>query len=179
MLLKVILVLVTISYPFLIYFGLSHFNSSIVMIVLVTLLVARWLMVKQSAARNIILVSILAMLVATYLLGSKLGLKIYPVAVNISMLILFAASLTMKQTVIEKLARIKEPDLPLSGVNYTRKVTYVWCVFFLINGAISLVTALWASNEIWLFYNGFLAYLMIGSLMVLEWLIRPIAKRKL
>lgn len=179
MLLKVILILATVAYPFLIYFGLSHFNSSIVLIGVVALLAARWLMVKQSSTRHIILVSILAMLAATFLLGSQLGLKLYPVAVNTSMLILFAASLTAKQTIIEKLARIKEPDLPQSGVIYTRKVTYIWCMFFLLNGTVSLITAFWSSNEFWLFYNGFLAYLMIGTLIVLEWLVRPIAKRKL
>lgn len=178
MLLKTILIVVTIAYPFLIYFGLSHFNSSFVMIALVALLMVRWLIVKQDATRNIILISILGMLVAAFLLGSQLGLKIYPVVVNASMLVLFATSLRMKQTVIEKLARIKEPDLPPSGVRYTRQVTYVWCVFFGLNCTVSLLTAFWASNETWLFYNGFLAYLIIGTLVVSEWLIRPLVKRK-
>ncbi len=47
------------------------------------------------------------------------------------MLALFSASLLQKQTLVERLARLQEPELPDSGVRYTRTVTKVWCGFFL------------------------------------------------
>ncbi len=55
----------------------------------------------------------------------------YPVIVNILMLGLFSSSLWQQQSLIERLARIQEPDLPASGVSYTRNVTKIWCVFLL------------------------------------------------
>ena len=94
------------------------------------------------------------------------------------MLILFAASLTMKQTVIEKLARIKEPDLDAKGVAYCRNVTKVWCVFFIINGSIALYTALFTSLEHWMLYNGFISYMLMGLLMAVEYIVRLKVKKK-
>jgi uncharacterized membrane protein len=98
--------------------------------------------------------------------------------VNASMLLLFASSLYAKQSIIERMARLKEPNLPETGVRYTRKVTIVWCVFFTLNGLAALFTAFWTSNEAWLFYNGFLAYVLIGLLVVIEWLVRYRVKHK-
>lgn len=74
--------------------------------------------------------------------------------------------------IIERLARLAEPELPPQAVVYTRKVTQVWCVFFAVNGAISLATCLYGNMHLWVLYNGGLSYLLIGSLMGLEWIIR-------
>jgi len=57
-------------------------------------------------------------------------------------------------SMIERLARLREPRLPQAAIAYTRRVTQVWCVFFAINGAIALVTAIWASDQVWALYNG-------------------------
>ncbi|HFC3024557.1 TPA: hypothetical protein ACFIR0_000119 [Neisseria gonorrhoeae] len=47
----------------------------------------------------------------------------YPVLVNLMMLAVFGSSLFAGQTVIEKLARLQQPDLPEKAVRYTRRVT--------------------------------------------------------
>ena len=73
---------------------------------------------------------------------------------------------------IERLARLQHPDLPPEGVIYTRRVTQVWCAFFIINGAMALSTALWASLEIWSLYNGLIAYVLMGGLFAAEYLVR-------
>ena len=54
---------------------------------------------------------------------------------------------------------MQEPDLDARGQAYTRRVTQVWCGFFVLNGSLALATALWASEEIWALYNGLIAYL--------------------
>ncbi|MBJ7538702.1 hypothetical protein [Marinomonas transparens] len=179
MLLKSILVIITISYPFIVYFGLNRFEPSVVLYFLVVLLALRWRIEKQSSMRKVLIFSALAILVIAYFIGDLEGLKMYPVTVNLAMLILFSSSLYAKQSIVEKLARLKEPDLPPEAVAYTRKVTQVWCAFFAINGSIAFFTALWTSNETWLFYNGFLAYILIGTLVSGEWLIRYRVKRRL
>jgi len=51
-------------------------------------------------------------------------------------------------------------------------VTQVWCGFFMLNGGIALATALWSSFEIWSLYNGLIAYLLMGTLFVGEYLVR-------
>lgn len=178
MILKIILVIVTLAYPFIVYFGLAHFDSTIIMFFIITLLIVRGLTEKQHNTRKVMFVTAIGVLVVAYFWGNQQGLKLYPVLVNAAMLLLFASSLYAKQSIIERMARIKEPDLPESGVRYTKKVTIIWCVFFTLNGLIALFTALWASNEIWLFYNGFLAYVLIGVLVVTEWIVRYKVKQK-
>ena len=55
---------------------------------------------------------------------------------------------------------------------YSRKVTQLWCGFFIVNGAIAAYTAVLASRETWAWYNGGVAYALMGLLFVGEWLYR-------
>ena len=80
---------------------------------------------------------------------------------------------------IERFARIREPNLPMRAISYTRRVTQVWCIFFFVNGAIALVTALWASPATWTLYNGLIAYVMMGLLFAGEYVVRWHFKRQL
>jgi uncharacterized membrane protein len=78
---------------------------------------------------------------------------------------------------VERMARLTEPDLPPEAIGYTRKVTQVWCGFFVINGSIALGTAIWASPEVWTLYNGVIAYVLMGLLFGGEYLVRLRFKR--
>jgi len=107
-----------------------------------------------------------------------LPLKLYPVLVNGALLAMFGYSLVAPPTVIERLARLPEPDLPPQAIVYTRRVTWVWCGFFAINGCVALLTALYASSALWWFYNGFVAYVLIGLLFAGEYCVRRRFKRR-
>ena len=104
--------------------------------------------------------------------NQALPLKLYPALINAVLLVVFAASLAFPPTAVERIARLSEPDLPPSGVAYTRRVTQVWCGFFVLNGALALATALWMSDRAWALYNGLIAYGLIGLLFGVEWLVR-------
>jgi len=108
-----------------------------------------------------------------------LPLKLYPVFVNAALLIIFAHSLIYPPSIIERFARLRDPDLPAQAIAYTRRVTQVWFVFFAFNGAFALMTALWASPAIWTLYNGVIAYLMMGFLFAGEYVVRWHFKRQL
>lgn len=106
-----------------------------------------------------------------------LPLKLYPVLVNAVFLAVFAYSLQAPQTVIERLARLREADFPPAAVRYTRRVTQVWCVFFVLNGTTALGLALWASDAAWSLYTGVIAYVLMGLLFAGEFLARQRFKR--
>jgi uncharacterized membrane protein len=108
---------------------------------------------------------------------SSVSLQYYPVLINLLFFILFAASLKQKETLIERLARRFEPDLPESGVRYTRRVTQAWCLFFVINGAIAW-WSIGAGETIWALYNGVIAYFLMGLMFAGEWLIRRRVKKR-
>lgn len=108
---------------------------------------------------------------AALLLRSSASMLYYPVLVSAMGLLAFASSLFQPQTLIERLARRVEPNLPPEGVRYTRRVTLAWCAFFVINGGI----ALWTTTRpmsVWTLYNGLISYLAMGAMFGGEWLIR-------
>ena len=103
---------------------------------------------------------------------SELLLRFYPSLVNLGLLIAFGATLVRGPSMIEKFARLGSPDLPPGAVRYTRRVTQVWCAFFVLNGAFSAYTALYWSRASWSLYNGIIAYGLIGALLAGEYVWR-------
>lgn len=145
---------------------------------LILLLILRWFRSQGTTERNLTLFFAATLLVISAIWGLQPGLKLYPVLVNAGLLITFGITLYFPPTMIERFARIHEPNLSASGVTYTRHVTLAWCVFFAVNGLIALATVLWASDEIWLLYNGMISYCLIAALVAGEWLIRRRVKRR-
>jgi uncharacterized membrane protein len=178
MLIRALVTLLTLSYPFLVYWGLQRFDALALLPVLMAVLILRWLGGEHARDRIVIAASALGVLAVTLLWDPHQGLKLYPVLVNLGLLVVFGSSLFASQTVIERLARIKEPTLPPEGVRYTRKVTQAWCLFFMFNAAVSTATMLWASEEVWVLYNGLIAYLLIGVMLTVEWLVRQRVRRR-
>lgn len=130
--------------------------------------------VSAGSSRQALMVAMAAIVLAalTAASNSAVPLKLYPVAVNAALLLLFGLSLWRGPSMVERLARLHEPNLDSAGVLYTRKVTQVWCGFFVLNGGLALCTALWASQQVWALYNGLIAYGLIGLLMAGEWCVR-------
>jgi uncharacterized membrane protein len=164
--------LATLLYPLAIYFGMGRFEPRWLALLLLALAALRALLTREpmwlAAAAGA------ALLVAVSMLNNDgLPLKLYPVLVNAAMLAVFATSLRHPPSAIERLARLREPDLPPAAVAYTRRVTQIWCGFFVFNGAIALYTALYSSDAIWALYNGLIAYGLMGALFLGEWLVRP------
>ena len=171
-LLKAAVVVLTLAYPFLIYLGLQRFSATMLLPLLFLLLLLRWFSANRPGERAV-LVAVLAVLVVIALAWDhRLGLKFYPVLVNLGFFALFAGSLFSAQSFVERLARLREPDLPPRAIAYTRRVTWVWSLFFVVNGGVAAYTAVAASDKTWALYNGFIAYLLIGALALGEWLVR-------
>ena len=168
-------------YPIIVYVGLTRFNSQIITVLLLFLLglrlwLSRALFDKMPWLKPTTFLAAITILISK-VMDSDLGLRLYPVIINLVMLVVFAYSLYKGPSIIETFARITEPSLDENGVIYTKKVTLVWCVFFVLNGGIALYTSIFSSLETWAFYNGFIAYLAMGTLFAIEWLVRQKVKR--
>lgn len=167
-----------LAYPLAVYWGLAHLSPRTIALLLLAVLLLRWALGDAAPwQRSALVVAVLLALAA--LAGDvALPLKLYPVAINATLLAVFALSLRRPPTLIEVIARRHEPSLPPAGVAYTRRVTQAWCLFFALNGAVALATALAASDEVWMLYNGLVAYGLIGAMFAGEWLIRRHARRR-
>lgn len=106
------------------------------------------------------------------LFSARHWLLYYPLAVSLALLCLFGWSLTRPMSLVERLARLQDPALPAAAIGYTRRVTQVWCGFFVINGALAAFTIWHGDLALWSLYNGLISYALMGGLMGAEYLVR-------
>lgn len=169
--------LLLLAWPFLIWFGLAHNGLHWLLPLMALLLFVRFRQTRRQAGplrvvTQVVAVAGITLCVASYLLKTHQLLLFYPVVVNGVMLAVFGGSLWSAMPVVERLARLRDPNLPAAGVCYTRRVTQIWCAFFILNGSIALGTALYGDMSLWTVWNGMLSYLLMGTLMAGEWLVR-------
>jgi uncharacterized membrane protein len=181
---KVVRILTWISYPFLIYAGLNFIGvralAALVAVILLLQGVLTWR--HRGLARVSGLISPVAALSGVVMLAGLFNegqfFLFVPVLINAVLWLAFWRTLVNGPSMVEIFARLRGRKLPKEEVIYCRIVTGVWCLFFALNGAVSLWLALSASLEWWIFYTGGLSYLLIGILFGTElvyryWRFRP------
>jgi uncharacterized membrane protein len=102
----------------------------------------------------------------------------YPFVVNLVLLTIFTTSLIRPPSIIERFATITQGPLPAEGQRYCRRVCQVWVAFFVTNTIIAF-DSLHRSLEWWSLYNGCISYLIMGTLFVVEYLIRLRVMRRI
>ena len=168
-----------ISYPAIIYVGLQYLEPRhLAWIILIALLLrsrnsmramlSRFNWVDGSTFLGLLLVGVI------FVGNDERWLLLYPVLVNLGMLFSFGYSLYRPPNMIERFAHINHRELTPAEVYYFFRLTLVWCLFFVMNGSIALYTALFSTRESWVLYNGFIAYVLIASLIVGEWCYRKL-----
>lgn len=172
--LSLLLGLLMLAWPLLVFFLLPR-NGGLLLLALGVALVS-WRLPHGHKRWGLLL----ALGVVILALGGyvDIGVRAWPVLINAALFTLFAWSLRHPPSLIERLARRQEPDLPPSGVRYTRRVTQLWCGFFLTNGSIALWTALYADLDLWTLYNGGIAYGLSGALFAAEWCVRQCVRQR-
>ena len=163
---KLLTGLLLLAWPFVIWFGLAHNGLHWLLPLIALLLLLRLRQTRRragplQAVTQIVAVVGIALCVASFLLKTHQLLLFYPVVVNAIMLAVFGGSLWSTMPIVEE-----------KGVRYTRRVTQIWCGFFIINGGIALFTALYGDMSLWTAWNGMIAYFLMGTLMAGEWLVR-------
>ncbi len=106
------------------------------------------------------------------------GLKLYPIVVNFLIFLTFFLSLFSEETIIQKFAKIAEKGILKEPVKiYTRKLTYIWCIFLFLQFLLSIITC-FMSDEIWMIYNGCLSYVLLGCFFAIEYAIRIVVRKR-
>jgi uncharacterized membrane protein len=177
MMLKLVIGLLAVIYPLAMYFGLTYFDAKTIgPFVLAVVALRFW---SNKNLRPYIVAAFIITATVLWLSNSALLLKFIPVAMNVFMLSIFAWSLHRPPSMIETFARrLRKDDMPPHVIIYTRKVTQIWCGFFIINGIIAAYTALFCSLQIWTLYNGLIAYIVMGCLLAGEFAYRQIVIKR-
>jgi uncharacterized membrane protein len=165
-------------YPAIVYYALTRMGARELAFVLLPVLVAVALtrLPSERRARSLqalaVPAAMAALIALTALLDDSRFLLAMPVLVSLILLAGFAGSLLGEMPLVERFARMQVDDLSREEVEYCRQVTITWCVFFVCNGAVAGLLALFAPLSWWALYTGLLAYVLIGLLGATEYVIR-------
>jgi len=166
----------TVMYPLAVYYGLTHFSTRAVVLLLAVLLTTSALLKSKSLVREPRELLGLLLVGATLLMSAVLDdhrfLLATPVLMNAGLFFTFASTLRTDTPLVERFARMQVSDPSAEELRYCRSVTQVWSAFFVVNGSIALGLALLAPLSWWALYNGLLAYGLIGLLGASEYVIR-------
>ena len=125
---------------------------------------------------------LLALGVLSLVTNSAIILRFYPLLMNILLLATFAGTLFFPPNMIFRFATMQDKSIRFSlGEKqveaYCRKVTIVWCAFFVLNGSVTAFTVFRGSDALWSVYNGGIAYILMGILFAGEFAVRKIAQK--
>lgn len=168
-------VLIAVGYPVLVYLGLKSLAPKTVAFALGTLLLVRFLAGLHSGGGlrlGALLLPPLALCAAAAYANRPEFILYLPVFTALAMLASFGFTLFRGPSAVEAIARVRKPVMSAEEIAYCRRVTEIWVGFFVLNGAIGLGTIHWGSMEAWAFYNGFLAYVLMGLLFAVEFVYR-------
>ena len=177
MLWNALTIALTLVYPLAIWLGHGTVEPRWLAGLLLLTVATRLPALKLSAAARWSGAGALVLAALAVASNAVLPLKLYPVLVNAAFLAAFGYSLVSGPPMIERLARLREPELPQAAIGYTRRVTQAWCVFFVFNGAICLGTALFSPEAVWSLYTGVVSYALMGLMFGGEYLLRMRFKR--
>jgi uncharacterized membrane protein len=183
LLLGILGAILTLAYPLAVYFGLTHFSVRAVGLLLLCLalpMIALRLRGKKREHLSAVLpapLAVIALIALSAILEDRRFMLALPVLISAALLVTFGASLVRGMPMIERFARMQNPDLPPDHAEHCRQVTWVWCGFFVVNGAIASFLAIRGPLEWWTLYSGLIAYVLMGVLFAAEYMVRKIRFR--
>ena len=98
---------------------------------------------------------------------------------SLSLLALFGLSLTGEKCAVQRLAELRVPEEQRSEFFrlYCRRVTWAWCIFYVLNGSVALSTC-FMSDTVWALWNGFISYILMGFMFAGEFAVRIWLRRR-
>ena len=170
--------LLTLAYPPLIYLGLKTLEPRAVALCVLgvvglrVLVASRSRLVEYTRAFWLPLVAVGAVATVTAVSNHPFSLFLGPALINLALLSVAGSSLLTTESTVEKLAKIQVPDLSQPELDYCRRVTGVWCGFFVLNGSVALALAFGGNVAVWTIYTGAVSYVLMGMLFAGEYIYR-------
>ena len=182
---RTIAALAMLAYPLVVYFALTgrgpRFAASLLLVFLAPILFVRLAGRGDRSAGTIALVPLITagLLAASAVLDDAGFAVAVPSVVSAVMLVAFGITLLRGMPMIERFARLQDPDLTTDEVRWCRLWTGIWTGFFAFNGTTAGVLAAAGMTRAWAVYSGGVAYGLMGLLFASEWTIRKARFRRL
>ena len=199
---RIFFYVISILYPILVFTLLVVFKLPLKLLSLCVIALAAALFVSVSAKnkeKNLdwkpLATSILFFLAGLlcFLTDEAIFLKLYPVAINLIFLVFFGSTLFRGPNMIFRFATLADKSVKGSFhekkvENYCRKVTVIWCIFFILNGTVAILTVFAGkifgitpenADKVWSLYNGGISYILMGFLFAAEFIVRKFVDKKM
>ena len=189
---KIFFTAVSVLYPFIVFGGIKLWGLSPrrISLVLLSLAFYYFLIFTRSKTgsdrgRNAVLaLLVLACAVVAFVADNIFFVKFYPVLVNLSLLAFFGWTLWKPPSFAFRMANLADKNLKNSASynaveRYCKKVTIVWCCFFIFNSIVAALTVFIGSDTVWSLYNGLIAYILVGLIFAIEYLVRKMVQSKM
>jgi uncharacterized membrane protein len=170
----VVLVVASLLYPAIVYVGRTIVPPPAFVTVALVIIGLRLLTLRSPLERTwrVPLVAAATTIAALAVLDTPLAVKGYPAAISLAAAAVFGATLLRPPSMIERFARLREPELPPAAHSYCRKVTIVWTIWLGANTVISAVLAILGNDAAWALWTGLIAYVIMGALFAGEIAVR-------
>ena len=170
---SIIVTCLFLAYPYLVYRGIESG-----MVWLAPAIFSGFYLLRAFAARTVkiriykVLISIALLLGAYYV--QTVTAKILPVLIQLMLMYFFGRTLLKGKgpSFIESFVRLEFPEFQPGISEYCRQLTIIWTGFFAFNAVMCVALAIWSTDFWWTLYNGVFIYLMIGVLMIGEYIYR-------
>lgn len=172
-----------VLYPVAVWWSLTHYSARAVGVIAIAVVVPLLLLrvaltPKERRARREDVIAalrvpmvVLALLFLGVVFDDARFVFVLPVLISLALLTVFGASLKTVP-MIERFARMHEPELTPAKQAHCRQATWVWCGFFVVNAAIAGTLAFTGPALWWAAYAGGIAYALMGLLFVAEYVVR-------
>lgn len=164
---KIIFGVFAVAYPFIVFWALKKdIALKFIGFVLLLSVIFSWTRSKNT----ILFILGLLLCLSIIFFNQEIFVKLYPVLMNTGVFALFAVSLK-KTPLVTKFAEKMHKTMDEATIKYTRNATYAWAIVMGCNAVVSFIT-IFLSDEIWTLYNGLVSYMVIGTTMLIEYIIR-------
>lgn len=167
-----------LAYPLLVYCGHGTVPPTVFILAALVLIVIRSAMAPSgplALSHPTALVAGAALGIVS-LVDQRLAALAYPSLISFAFATAFGLSLRHPPSLIERFARLRQPELPDSAAAYCTHVTLLWALWLLANGLIATVLAFSGNIELWLLWTSLINYLVSGALLGGEWLFRRVRR---
>jgi uncharacterized membrane protein len=161
------------AYPAIVYLLLSYRMAWLGTLLVFGIIV--WKLHHRQHWLWFVAILLIGVLVSARLFGVDAVLKLSPLFIHISLFAIFTQSLS-DTPLIERFARLEFGDRLPDGIpEYCRKLTVLWSAFFAANIVGCAWLAILGDDAMWVLYNGQIVYILIGALLLGEYLWRRVA----
>lgn len=162
-----------LAYPYLVYRGIASGMAW-----LAPAIFSGIYLLQSFSTRNIKIKIYKALIAIALLLGAyylqTITAKVLPVLIQLMLMYFFGRTLLKGKgpSFIESFVRLEFPEFPPGISEYCRQLTLLWTGFFAFNAIMCVTLAIRGSDFWWTLYNGVFIYLMIGVLVIGEYIYR-------